>query len=70
MTCIDVGIIHDLTLACTASMALAELFFNMDSGYFEGIARGLKAGILRQGDYVNLCQCETLDGAPVKHSND
>ena len=43
-------------------MALAELFFNMDSGYFEGIVRGLRAGILKQSDYVNLCQCDTLDG--------
>lgn len=42
-------------------MALSELFFNMDSGYFEGLVRGLRSGILRQGDYVNLCQCETLD---------
>ena len=44
-------------------MSLSELFFNMDSGYFEGIVRGLRAGILRQSDYVNLCQCENLDGA-------
>ena len=36
--------------------------FNMDDGYFEGLVRGFRAGILKQADYMNLCQCETLDG--------
>ncbi len=45
------------------NMALSELFFNMDSGYFEGLLRGFRAGILKQSDYINLTQCENLDGA-------
>jgi V-type H+-transporting ATPase subunit d len=42
-------------------MSLSELFFNMDSGYFEGILRGFRAGFLKQPDYANLCQCDNLD---------
>ena len=38
-------------------------FANIDEGYLEGILRGYRAGILTSGDYANLCQCETLDGA-------
>jgi len=33
----------------------------MDSGYFEGIIRGFRAGFLKPADYANLCQCDTLD---------
>lgn len=36
--------------------------FNIDNGYLEGLCRGFKNGILRQGDYLNLVQCETLEG--------
>ncbi|XP_019405602.1 PREDICTED: V-type proton ATPase subunit d 2 isoform X2 [Crocodylus porosus] len=39
----------------------AELYFNVDHGYLEGLVRGFKAGILRNADYVNLAQCETLE---------
>lgn len=35
--------------------------FNIDSGYLEGLARGFKGGILKQTDYLNLIQCETLE---------
>lgn len=35
--------------------------FNMDDGYFEGIIRGFRSGILKRSDYLNLCQCETLE---------
>ena len=35
--------------------------FNIDNGYLEGLCRGFKNGILRQADYLNLVQCETLD---------
>ncbi|MBN3321050.1 VA0D1 ATPase, partial [Atractosteus spatula] len=38
-----------------------ELYFNVDNGYLEGLVRGFKAGILSQGDYLNLVQCETLE---------
>jgi len=36
--------------------------FNIDNGYLEGLCRGFKNGILKQTDYLNLVQCETLDG--------
>uniref|UniRef100_A0A3P8YMK5 V-type proton ATPase subunit n=1 Tax=Esox lucius TaxID=8010 RepID=A0A3P8YMK5_ESOLU len=39
----------------------SELYFNVDNGYLEGLVRGFKAGILSQGDYLNLVQCETLE---------
>ena len=35
----------------------------VDSGFLEGIVRGYKAGILTQGQYGNLTQCESLEGA-------
>lgn len=35
--------------------------FNIDHGYLEGLVRGFRSGILRQADYLNLVQCETLD---------
>ena len=42
-----------------------ELYFNVDNGYLEGLVRGLKAGVLSQADYLNLVQCETLEGEPL-----
>jgi V-type H+-transporting ATPase subunit d len=36
--------------------------FNIDNGYLEGLCRGFKTGILTQTDYLNLVQCETLEG--------
>jgi len=36
--------------------------FNIDFGYLEGIVRGFKSGILKQTDYLNLTQCENLEG--------
>ena len=41
---------------------MAELTFNIDNGYLEGLVRGFKGGVLRQTDYLNLVQCETLEG--------
>eukprot|EP00040_Diaphanoeca_grandis_P035395 m.222382 g.222382 ORF g.222382 m.222382 type:complete len:369 (+) comp33373_c2_seq4:131-1237(+) len=38
-----------------------EYTFNVDNGYFEGLVRGWRAGILTPDDYLNLTQCETLD---------
>ncbi|XP_060094852.1 V-type proton ATPase subunit d 1-like [Heteronotia binoei] len=38
-----------------------ELYFNVVSGYLEGLVRGFKAGVLSQSDYVNLVQCESLE---------
>uniref|UniRef100_A0A665TRV6 Uncharacterized protein n=1 Tax=Echeneis naucrates TaxID=173247 RepID=A0A665TRV6_ECHNA len=40
---------------------MAELSFNVDHGYLEGLVRGMKAGILTQTEYNNLAQCDTLD---------
>lgn len=42
-------------------MGLNSLNFNIDNGYLEGLVRGFKAGILKQADYLNLIQCETLE---------
>ena len=36
--------------------------FNIDSGYLEGLVRGFRSGILTRADYLNLIQCETLEG--------
>lgn len=41
---------------------MEALLFNSHGGYLEGIIRGFKAGLLTQGQYSNLTQCETLDG--------
>ena len=41
---------------------LSEYIFNIDNGYLEALTRGFKAGILKQSDYLNLVQCETLEG--------
>ena len=37
----------------------------VSTGFLEGILRGYKAGLLTQGHYSNLTQCETLEGKPV-----
>ncbi|KAI5816805.1 vacuolar ATP synthase subunit D1 [Pyronema omphalodes] len=37
------------------------LFFNVDSGYIEGIVRGYRNSLLTSQNYNNLTQCETLD---------
>jgi V-type H+-transporting ATPase subunit d len=39
-----------------------DILFNVDNGYLEGLVRGFKSGILKQQDYSNLVQCETLEG--------
>ncbi len=41
---------------------MSELFFNINNGYLEGLVRGFKGGVLKQADYLNLVQCETLEG--------
>lgn len=43
-------------------MSLQEMTFNIHSGYLEGLVRGFRSGILKQSDYTNLVQCETLEG--------
>lgn len=41
---------------------ILQTLFNLDNGYLEGLVRGFKCGILKQSDYLNLVQCETLEG--------
>ena len=41
---------------------MAEYLFNVDHGYLEGLVRGFRSGILSRVDYLNLVQCETVDG--------
>ena len=43
-------------------MSFQELLFNVDTGYLEALVRGFRSGILTQSDYLNLSQCETLEG--------
>lgn len=43
-------------------MSLGEYTFNIDHGYLEGLVRGFRSGILDRADYLNLVQCETVDG--------
>ncbi|XP_059810648.1 V-type proton ATPase subunit d 2-like isoform X3 [Hypanus sabinus] len=42
-------------------MSFAEFYFNVDNGYLEGLVRGFKGGILKQADFLNLVQCQTLE---------
>lgn len=35
--------------------------FNLHNGYFEGLVRGMRDTILKQTEYENLVQCETLE---------
>lgn len=44
------------------TMEYQDVYFNIDHGYLEGLVRGFKSGILKQGDYLNLVQCESLEG--------
>lgn len=41
--------------------SVSTLNFNADNGYLEGLARGIKSGLLKQSDYHVLVQCETLE---------
>ena len=43
-------------------MALQEYLFNVDNGYLEGLVRGFRSGVLDKADYLNLVQCETIEG--------
>lgn len=38
------------------------LTFNIDDGFLEGVIQGCRDGILRQSDYNNLVQCDSLEG--------
>lgn len=45
---------------------LQEYTFNVDHGYLEGLVRGFRSGILDRTDYLNLVQCETIEGKNLK----
>lgn len=45
---------------------MTGFLFNIDGGYLEGLCRGFKCGVLKQSDYLNLVQCETLEGINIK----
>lgn len=45
------------------------LFFNVTSGYIEGIVRGYRNTLLTGQQYNNLTQCETIDGPFALPSN-
>jgi len=55
------SIIRMLSGQTSLTQVLALLQTN--TGFLEGIVRGYKAGLLTQGQYSNLTQCETLDGS-------
>ena len=40
---------------------MTDMYFNINSGYLEGLLRGFRSGILTSTDYSNLSQCETLE---------
>ncbi|XP_040152045.1 V-type proton ATPase subunit d-like [Anopheles arabiensis] len=40
---------------------MSGCLFNIDGGYLEALCRGFKSSILKQSDYLNLIQCETLE---------
>lgn len=42
-------------------MASAAVW-NADNGFVDGILRGYKSGILNSTNYLNLTQCETVEG--------
>lgn len=41
---------------------MGDAYFNIDHGYLEGLVRGFKSGIIRDSDYQNLVECQTLEG--------
>jgi V-type H+-transporting ATPase subunit d len=41
------------------------LFFNIEDGFLEAIIRGYRSGIISQSGYLNLTQCETLEGNTI-----
>lgn len=49
---------------------MAEYLFNVDHGYLEGLVRGFRSGILTRVDYLNLVQCETVDGESILDLSD
>ncbi|KAI9827112.1 MAG: H(+)-transporting V0 sector ATPase subunit d [Sarea resinae] len=42
------------------------LFYNVDSGYIEGVVRGYRNTLLTGQNYSNLTQCETIDDVKLQ----
>ena len=40
----------------------AEVGFNTDNGFLEGLARGFKNGVLMKKHYKHMTQCASLEG--------
>lgn len=45
------------------------LFFNIDYGYVEGVARGYRLGLLNGNQYTNLTQCDNLEDLKLQLSS-
>ena len=45
---------------------MEEYLFNVDNGYLEGLVRGFRSGIMSRADYLNLVQCETIEGMLIR----
>jgi len=43
------------------AFSLAGLYFNIDDGGLEAQVHGFRAGLLKQSDYYNLSQCDSLE---------
>ncbi|XP_020814016.1 probable V-type proton ATPase subunit d 2 [Drosophila serrata] len=42
-----------------------SMMFNMEWGYLEALTRGFKNGMLKNSDYLNLTQCESLEDVMI-----
>ncbi|XP_017131072.1 probable V-type proton ATPase subunit d 2 [Drosophila elegans] len=42
-----------------------SMIFNTEWGYLEALTRGFKNGMLKQSDYLNLTQCESLEDVMI-----
>lgn len=52
-------------ISIQSSATMSEgLFFNVTTGYIEGVVRGYRNTLLTGQQYSNLAQCETIDGTP------
>jgi V-type H+-transporting ATPase subunit d len=47
------------------AFSVAALTFNIDDGELEAQIHGYRAGLLKQSDYYNLSQCDSLEGSCV-----
>ncbi|KAF3152761.1 H(+)-transporting V0 sector ATPase subunit d [Orbilia oligospora] len=59
---INININHRFNPTSALNTQIMEgLFFNIHSGYVEGIVRGYRNSLLTSSNYSNLTQCETLE---------